>query len=1015
MHDTHHLLEARARRTLVERIRPHDHEVVADLTVAAWDVTDPEGVPGQGEPVPFARAREAGYRPFPIGGEWGPSWGTTWFRMSCDIPADAPRPLELLIDLGWEDHSPGFQSEGLVYTPDGRVIKAINPRNQWVGVPDDATGTFTVYVEAAANPLLLGVPPFQVTPDGDKVTACTDPIYRLAKAQLISVNEDVRALGFDVEILSELALTMPEGSQERLRLTLAVNDALDALDLDDVVGSAPQVRERLAPALSRPALPGAHRLTAVGHAHIDSAWLWPLRETRRKVTRTIANVLRLLDDGADMVFALPAAQHVAWLEEDAPDVFARLQEWVKKGRIVPVGGMWVEPDAQLPGGESLCRQLLYGQRYFERALGTRCRGIWLPDSFGYSPALPQIGTLGGAEWFLTQKISWNQTDVFPHHTLRWEGIDGTRIFTHFPPVDTYGAEITPHQVNHAATNFKDKGRASVSLLPYGYGDGGGGPTRDMLERASRLADLEGAPRLEHDTPDHFFAQAKADYPEPPVWVGELYLELHRGTSTTQARTKLGNREAEAALREAELWAATAATAGLVEYPYDRFEALWRDTLLAQFHDILPGTSIAWVYRDVEAMHANVIAEARRITADACQALADRAGCALDFNAGPYEVDGVPALGAGQATREGDAVTLTREGDAFTLTNGLVSVQIDASGAVTRLVGPDGRNAVAPGGRLGELWIYQDFPNMWDAWDVDEFHLATGRPLAATAVDALSDGVRVTWEFSRSRATIDYTLAPGGTGLDVRVDVDWHEKEKLLKCRLPIDVHTDHATYETQMGHHTRPIHDNTTWESNKFEVCSHRWVHVGEPGWGVGIANSGTYGWSHERAERPGGGTFAVISASLLRAPVYPDPHTDEGVHVRRFSVVPGADLEATRQAAYRLDLPVRRMSAGAPAEGDAAGGDPVTPLVAEVSGLVIEAVKLAEDRSGDVIIRGYEPDGTRRRAHVRLGSAPREVTACDLLEGTDAPAELPTLEVDGADVTCEVHPFQIVTLRVRP
>lgn len=582
MHDTHALFEARARRTLTERIRRHEFTTLAPCRIGAFAVTDPGGVTGQGEPIPFATAREADYAPFHEGEAWGPAWGTTWFRLDVEIPADADGPLELLVDLGWEDHSPGFQAEGLVYTPEGTIIKAINPRNQWIPVPADASGTLTVYVEGAANPLLLGVPPFQETADGDKLTASPAPLYRFRTARLVRVNTQVRALGFDVEVLSQLALTLPEDSEERARLTLGVNDALDLLDLDDVIGSAPRVRAALEPLLDRPALPGAHHLTAIGHAHIDSAWLWPLRETRRKVVRTLANVIRLLDDGADMVFALPAAQHVAWLADDAPDVLERLRHWVKAGRVVPVGGMWIEPDAQLPSGESMCRQFLLGQRYFAEVLGCPCHEMWLPDSFGYSPALPQIAKLAGARWFLTQKISWNQTDVFPHHTLWWEGIDGTRIFTHFPPVDTYGAEISPHQVAHAAHNFKDKARASHSVLPYGYGDGGGGPTRDMLERASRLANLRGAPTLSHDTPDSFHVAALAEYPDAPVWVGELYLELHRGTSTTQARTKANNRAAESALREAELWAATAATAGLLDYPYEAFEDAWREVCLAQF-------------------------------------------------------------------------------------------------------------------------------------------------------------------------------------------------------------------------------------------------------------------------------------------------------------------------------------------------------------------------------------------------------------------------------------------------
>lgn len=1119
MHDTHLLLEARARRTLEERIRPAQVTKLCDLKISAWQVSEPGGVCGQGEPVSFTEAIRQNYQPFGLGDPWGPAWGTTWFRLEAELPFQyhnqCNEPLELDLDLGWEDHSPGFQAEGLVYTPEGEIVKAINPRNTWINVPAPTSEHLVYYVEAAANPLLLGVPPFQPTAEGDKTTASPATIYQFRKAQLVKVNQTVREAAYDLEVLSQLALTLPENSPDRLRLSLGINQALDQLDLDDIVGSAPALRQALRPYLEDPALPGAHHLIAVGHAHIDSAWLWPLRETRRKVVRTIANVLRLLDDGHPMVFALPAAQHLAWLETDSPETFSRLQHWVKAGRIIPVGGMWVEPDAQLPGGEAMCRQMLYGQRYFAEKLGQTCNGVWLPDSFGYSPALPQIATLGGAKWFLTQKISWNQTDVFPHHTLWWEGIDGTRIFTHFPPVDTYGAEITAHQVQHASSNFKDKARASISLLPYGYGDGGGGPTRDMLARAARLSNLRGAPTISHDTPDAFFAQAKGEYPDAPVWVGELYLELHRGTSTTQANTKRGNRECESRLREAEMWLTHAAVLGLLDYPWEELESLWHTCLLAQFHDILPGTCIAWVYREVEAAHTHVITRAKALTNQAQKALC-APGETWAFNASPYPNCGMAALGFGPAEAANGSVEVTTDEHGIHLANGNIQVRIGPDGLIHSLLGADGREVVPPGEKLGCLWLYQDFPNMWDAWDIDQFYRETGQKLEATAVKALADGAEVTWKFSRSVVTIRYTLtaAPqpaaettnqiddrlpsntvspldhaasdqtlnspcnsansyGANGLNVDVHAKWHEKEKLLKWQLPLDVHTDYASYETQMGHHRRPIHENTTWESNKFEVCAHRWIHLGEPGWGVGIVNSATYGWSHTRHSRPGGSTYTILGASLLRAPVFPDPQADQGPHDMSFTIVPGADLDTTRAAAYRLHLPLRQVTRledepapgstfapicpppptaapdlsseekPAPTPASTAKKDPAwnpnptdsgaespaarlhssevvhpghstppVPLIQQAHGLIIEAVKMAEDRSGDIIVRGYEPDGLRRVAQVDL-DRPRKITACSILEDQPATLELPSVKQAGRQVKITLHPFQIVTLRI--
>ncbi len=347
-----------------------------------------------------------------------------------------------------------------------------------------------------------------------------------------------------------------------------------------------------------------HRSIAIGHAHIDTAWLWPIRETRRKCVRTFASATALMDDYPEYRFAASSAQHYAWVEESYPALFDRITERVERGQWLPIGGMWVEADMNLPSGESLVRQIVVGQRYFEEKFGQRCEEAWIPDVFGYPAGLPQVFAAGGMRRFVTQKMSWNKQNRFPHSTFWWEGLDGTRVLTHFPPVDTYNAEITPAEVAYSAGNFKDHGWSSVSLMPFGHGDGGGGPTREMLERARRLASADPRVTVAVGTLDEFFdaveAEVRAGAPVP-VWRGELYLESHRGTLTSQLRTKLGNRRCERLLVEAELWAAT------LDRPAD-LDDLWRDVLTQQFHDILPGSSIAWVHADAEAVFERVAAE-----------------------------------------------------------------------------------------------------------------------------------------------------------------------------------------------------------------------------------------------------------------------------------------------------------------------------------------------------------------------------------------------------------------------
>ncbi|HET8766787.1 MAG TPA: alpha-mannosidase, partial [Pedococcus sp.] len=591
MHDDRQLIEGRLARML-GRIAEAVWCEPEPVELACWEAP--------GEPVPVAEGLAAAYEPAQVGQRWGAPWGTTWWRVRGTVPEPhAGRVVDLRLDLGFNPDWTGFHAEGLVHRADGTPVKGLNPRTQWVRVADEATGGEQVelFVESASNPMLLGGPgfAFQPNPLGDPETAGDEPLYRVARAELAVFEQEVWELQQDLEVLGQLAAELPLEDARRWELLRALDRALDLVDVADIAGTAPAARAELAAAFTAPARASAHRISAVGHAHIDSAWLWPVRETVRKVARTCANVVDLMDSHPDFVYAMSSAQQFAWLKEHRPAVWERVVERVREGRFVPVGGMWVESDTNMPGGEALVRQLNHGKRFFLDELGVETREVWLPDSFGYTAAMPQLVALSGSQWFLTQKISWNTTNRFPHHTFRWEGLDGTRVFTHFPPVDTYNSEISGAELAHAERNFADKGAATRSLVPFGWGDGGGGPTREMLARAARLRDLDGSPRVEVERPDAFFAAAEAEYPDAPIWVGELYLEFHRGTYTSQARTKRGNRRSEHLLREAELWAATAAVRTGAAYPREDLDRIWKVVLLNQFHDILPGSSIAWVH------------------------------------------------------------------------------------------------------------------------------------------------------------------------------------------------------------------------------------------------------------------------------------------------------------------------------------------------------------------------------------------------------------------------------------
>ncbi|MEW2258576.1 glycoside hydrolase family 38 C-terminal domain-containing protein [Streptomyces sp. NPDC047869] len=1003
MHDDRSLVEARLRRVLDERVRPAVYLESVPLRVAVWHAP--------GEPVPVADGLAAEPEPIEVGARWGAPWGTSWFRVTGTVPeAWAGRTVEALLDLGFDENMPGFQCEGLVYRPDGTPVKGLNPRNQWVriGAPAEGGEEVRLHVEAASNPVILDYHPFRPTVLGDRDTAGHEPQYTLTRMDLAVFDETVWRLVQDLEVLGELMAELPADSARRHDILRAVDGALDLVDLQDVNGTAERARARLAGVLAAPAVPSAHRISAVGHAHIDSAWLWPLRETVRKVARTTANMTALIEDEPEFVFAMSQAQQWAWVKEHRPEVWARVRKAVAEGRFVPAGGMWVESDTNMPGSEAMARQFVHGKRFFLDEFGIENEEAWLPDTFGFAAGLPQIIRAAGSKWLLTQKISWSRTNTFPHHTFHWEGIDGTRIFTHFPPVDTYNCSMRGGEIAHAARNFKEKGRARHSLAPTGWGDGGGGTTREMVAKAARLRDLEGSATVVWETPRAFFEKAEAEYPEAPVWVGELYLELHRATLTSQAMTKQGNRRSEHLLREAELWAATAAVRTGFPYPYEELDRIWKTVLLHQFHDILPGSSIAWVHREARATYARVAAELTGIVEAAQRALAGEGTTPLVFNAAPHARAGVPAAGAAAARTEGATTLAPRPDGGHVLDNGLLRIRIDARGLVVSVydIAAD-RESVAPGRAVNLLQLHPDFPNMWDAWDVDEFYRNTVTDLTdADSVTAGEDGasVRVVRSFGSSRATQVLSLPPGERRLLIDTELDWHETEKFLKLAFPLDLHAERYASETQFGHVHRPTHTNTSWEAAKFEACNHRFVHLEEPGWGVALVNDSTYGHDVTRTVRTDGdrGTTTTVRASLLRAPRFPDPETDQGVHRFRHALIPGAGIADAVREGWRINLPERRVT----------GAHEVAPLVTvDDDAVVVTAVKLADDGSGDVVVRFHEAHGGRARATLTAGFEITGVTATDLLERPAAGSPAP--DRDGDRITVRLRPFELMTLRL--
>ena len=977
-----------------------------------------------GEPVPYAEAVARPFHPFAVGDEWGPLWGTTWFRVRGVVP-EAWRGQEVVLryETVSREHG-GRMGEGLVWR-DGAPLQGVSRNHRFVVLTTSAEGGERVelYVEAAANgptpdrplgrawPLLLpGTGP--------------DPRYRLARCDLAALRPEVEALAYELRTVLALAEAVEDGPR-MVELEAALVMACEALDADDVVGTAGAARAALAGALARPTAPRTHRVTAVGHAHIDTAWLWPVRETVRKCARTFATAVTLMERYPEYHFVCSAAQHLAWIEERYPALFARIVERVRTGQFEPVGSMWVEADCNIPSGESLVRQILHGKRWFSEHLGVECREAWLPDAFGYSASLPQILAAAGIDWFVSQKISWNDTNLFPHHTFWWEGIDGTRVRAHFPPADTYSGDMTVRELRAGAANAVRRGGGTArSLYPFGMGDGGGGPTREMIEAARRAADVDGLPVVAMEPVAAFFAAAEADPTVLPVWVGELYLERHRGVQTTHADVKRRNRRNERALQAAELWSTVQPGAAEHDRRPD-LDRAWKLLLTNQFHDILPGSSIHWVYERVAAEYEQVEATAGGITAEALAALAGEIDTvAMDqpvilFNSTPclrrelVEVDGrtffadVPPLGyaAVDLSTVAGAAGGVEAGDGWVANEALV-VRWDADGRLVSVWDREHEREVLAPGRAGNvLELHDDRPSDADAWDVERRSLDAfvelGSPVEIT-VDAGPARAAVRFRRRVGESEIDQTmvLTAGSRRVDFVTEVDWQERHKLLKVAFPVDVHTSRATYEIQFGHLERPTHENTSWDRARFEVPAQRWADLSEAGYGVALLNDCKYGYDVHGN---------VLRLSLLRSPTAPDPLPDRGHHLFTYALLPhgGEPGEGGVVAeAYALNtalevVPTTTHGGRLPSS--------LSFLSTEDPGIMIDTVKRPEEGPG-VVVRLYEAFGGHRSTRVRCVLPFSRAVRTDLLE-----REREELPVAGEHVLLSLRPFELVTLKLLP
>jgi alpha-mannosidase len=963
------------------------------------DTREPDAlrVAGPVDRISPEAAETLDYRDVELGERFGPLWATYWFRVEATVPAEWAGDR---VDLLWVSHS-----EAMLWIA-GRPVQGLNSNA-------DGARIFAPVLEAAAGGegLDLRVELACNGMFGEKPRPY-EPVV-LDRCRIARFDRRAWDLHHDFDVLRRLEADAGNGLDASWagELLSELNRCCNVWVEDDR-STWDAVEGTLKALLANRNGSHVHELSAIGHAHLDTAWLWPLAETYRKAVRTFSSQAALLDRYPEFRFACSQAQHYDWIRERSPDLYDRIRRHVNAGRWVPVGGTWVEPDCNLPAGESLVRQFLYGQRFFERAFGRRCREFWNPDVFGYNGQLPQIMRGAGIGRFLTQKLSWNRFNRPAHHTFTWQGIDGSEVVAHFPPADTYNAAAEVAELRRCARDYKDHDRSGRSLLVFGHGDGGGGPTPEMLETLGRVRDLQGVPRTTMASSDEFFAALEADAKELPTIVGELYFEYHRGTYTTQGAVKRGNREGERALHDADLLAAIAARVGGAEHPGERLGELWRLLLLNQFHDILPGSSIALVYEDAARDHAEVRAGADAIAEAALAALAAAGGDRAPFNTTGFaraevaELAGgglgwveAPPYGFGALGEAPGAVSIAETGDGFVVQNGVLRAELGRDGRLRSLVElGSGREALAAPGSV--LQVYDDRPTAFDAWDIDPFHLETAADCPpATSCEVTATGplrAEVAFERPVGRASIMrqvVRLDAGARRLEFHCEVDWRESHTMLKVLFPAGVRSPDATYQMQFGCTERPTHYSTSHDLARYEVPGHRFADLSEHGFGVALLTDCKYGYSTYGNE---------MRISLLRSPTEPDPRADIGRHEFAYAVMPHAG--GWREAgvvgeAARFETRLRWAPGAAEPHSFFSVDDP---------NLVLDTVKRAED-SDALVVRLYEAHSARGTARLRVGVPFTDAVSCNLLEDPGEP-----FETDGDEIVLAYRPHEIVSVLLR-
>lgn len=992
---TNNTLKERANSVLKQKLGEHSYKIIGNpLGIEAYCTK---------EPVTFENKTNGEKKVFKKGDSWGGLFDCAWFHFTGIVPKEAKgQDVVLLIDVSGEGcifDENGVPRQGITnkssnfdysYGQPGKRVYPIYPNAKGEEIID-------IWMDAGLNDL------FGNLMDNGAIK----------EADIAVRNNSILKLYYDVEILEELSRILPQNKARTCQIKEALYEV--ALIMKDYSESeAVKAIEILRPYLE--AKNGSQELTlsVIGHSHLDLAWLWPIRETKRKGARTFSTVMHFFEKYPDYKFVQSQAQLYDWIKTDYPELYVKIKTKIQEGRWEANGAMWVEPDCNMPCGESFVRQFLYAQRFFQDEFGITCDVCFLPDTFGYSAALPQILKECEVKYFTTQKLSWNAVNKFPYHSFIWQGMDGSKILAHMLPEENYLSSAMPRGFKKNEENYFEKGISQNALMLFGIGDGGGGPGEEHIERIERQKNLSGEVGCIQETTSKFFEKLNTEKDKLPKWVGEMYLEFHQGTLTSQARNKRWNRFMELALRNTEILSSFAKVSVNAQYKQAEIEKIWKEVLLYQFHDILPGSSIGRVYDESLERYEKLFEETTEIINTKRAQLFSKINTSeienpaiventLSWNRKEFlEIDDIwveahaPAMGYNTIEIKAADFTAPKQ-DKNTIENELIKLSFAKDGSISHIF--DKRvNKEVLNGVGNKLMIYEDSSDAWDMYP--DYDLRNKYELNLISTKTTPNGPKITvtqvYKYNNSVITQDISIISGSPRIDFNTHVDWKEDSKMLRTHFDVNVHSDYSRSEIQFGNIKRTNNTNTSWDSAKFEICAHKWIDLSDRSYGTALINNCKYG------HRVLGNT---INLNLLRSTSYPDPNADRAEHDFKYAFFPhtGDYVESgVVKEAFNFNVPLTinkiNKQVGILKESH-------SYISVDSDNIVIDTIKKAED-SDNIIVRLYECHETSNQAIINFNFPVKNVYLANMLEKPQS-----ELEVINGKIIIDTAPFKVITL----